>query len=104
MSGATKLTYWSAHYVKDVTILMIFGVMFLTIMEIFAQPPDGFVFLYIQFALAEPLFVYTICYFFCAVCNKKGLIAQIILVSLILVGQTVANNLAVMRISSTPSM
>ena len=54
--------------------------------------------------MAEPLFVYTVCYFFCAICNKKGLIGQIILVSLILVGQTVANNLAVMRISSLPEM
>ena len=104
MSGATKSTFWSAHYVKDVTILMIFGAIFYPIMSIFAQPPDGFIVLYLQYVMAEPLFVYTVCYFFCAVCNKKGLIAQIILVALILVGQTVANNLAVMRISSTPSM
>ena len=36
MSGATKFTYWTAHYLKDVAIYMTFGVVNFVIMYFFA--------------------------------------------------------------------
>ena len=46
MSGATKLTFWTALYLKDVTIYMIFGIISFVIMQVFAKPPDGYAFLW----------------------------------------------------------
>ena len=46
MSGATKLTFWMALYLKDVTVYMVFGIISFVIMQVFAKPCDGYAYLW----------------------------------------------------------
>ena len=98
MSGATKFTYWTAHYLKDVAIYMTFGVVNFVIMKVFASAVDGFPVIYTQFALSQPLYVYSIVYFFSSICNKKGNLAHIILIALGVTGLATANLINGLRI------
>ena len=86
MSGATRSSYWIAQYLKDVTVYMIFGLIQHFVLVNFAKPPDGSVWLFTQFAIAQPLFLYTITYFFTNVVEKKGTVAQIIVIALSIIG------------------
>ena len=51
MSGATKISFWLSYYVKDVLLYMIFGVVFYSGMNFFAEVPAGFLGLYGMLAL-----------------------------------------------------
>ena len=86
MRGATKFSYWSAHYVKDFCLYMMTIVVFAIGSILFGKLPDGILVLYTLFALAEPFFIYSWVYFFSAICNKRGTIALILVVSLTVVG------------------
>ena len=86
MNGATRFTYWTAQYLKDVMTLMMFGMIFWTILTLFADIVDGFVAMYTLFALAQPLYWYTWTFFFSAVLNKKGNLATILLLILPVAG------------------
>ena len=98
MSGATKFTYWTAHYLKDVALYMTFGVVNFVIMYFFALPADGFLVIYTQLALSMPLYVYSIVYFFSSICNKKGNLAHILLIALGVTGLASANLVNGLRI------
>ena len=98
MSGATKFTYWTAHYLKDVATYMTFGFVNFAIMKSFAAPFDGFLVIFTLFALTQPVYVYSIVYFFSSICNKKGNLAHIILIALGVTGLATANLVNGMRI------
>ena len=63
MRGATKWSYWSACYINDVlTLLTAAPILYISLLAFRIVAP-GFVFVWIQYAFAEPLFLYTLIYF-----------------------------------------
>ena len=97
MRGGTKITYWLSHYLKDFTLYMMPVVVFLLVSEFIGHIPNGMLLIYTQFALVQPLFIYTLVYFFSVVCNKRGVIAMIIIVGFTVTGANIANALGPMR-------
>lgn len=71
---------------KDVMTLMMFGIIFYTIITLFAELVDGFIEMYTLFALAQPFYWYTWTFFFSAVLDKKGTLATIFLLILPIAG------------------
>jgi hypothetical protein len=97
MRGGTKITYWLSQYLKDFTLYMMPVIVFLMVSEFIGHIPNGMLLIWTQFALVQPLFIYTLVYFFSVVCNKRGVIAMIIIVGLTVTGANIANALGPMR-------
>ena len=91
MSGATKLTFWTTHYIKDVLAYSFFGFIFYFVMKVFSVVPEGITELYFMFIFIQPIYLYGVTHFFSAVLNKKGLIAQILVIAVTICANMLGN-------------
>ena len=74
-----------------------FGIAFYIIMKVFSIVPEGIVELYFMFIIVQPIYLYAVTHFFSAVLNKKGLIAQILAVAIVISTNMLSNTVAGMR-------
>ena len=73
MKGATKGTYWMSIYIVDVLIILILLPIFELSGMLFGIRLPGVWFLFIQYAIAQPLFLYTLSYYLGAVFKSDKL-------------------------------
>ena len=83
MRGATKWSYWSALYINDfLTLLVPAPILYLLNLSFGIYCP-GAPFIWIQYALAQPLFLYTLYYFIIVAKEGKAWIPNAISIGIL---------------------